>query len=294
MAHTRRSEVATSAPSSGRLRFGDFEINLRSGEVWKHSHRVRIQDQPFQVLRVLLEHPGEIVTRDELKQILWPADTFVDFDDGLNTAVKKIRDVLGDSSERPRYIETIPRRGYRFLASIAEVRHATHSEGKTNANTSSAQESVLYDSGTRVADKRFSAASLRVLAGGIVATAVLAFGLGLYRTSSAKHLSQPAIKSLAVLPLKNLSGDATQEYLADGMTEALIGRLSGIHDLRVISRTSVMRFKDTQQSAPEIAKALGVDALVEGSVIREGNHIRVHAQLIRGPSDEHFWSESYD
>ena len=294
MAHTRRSEVATSAPSSGRLRFGDFEIDLRSGEVWKHSHRVRIQDQPFQVLRVLLEHPGEIVTRDELKQILWPADTFVDFDDGLNTAVKKIRDVLGDSSERPRYIETIPRRGYRFLASIAEVRHATHSEGKTNANTSSAQESVLYDSGTRVADKRFSAASLRVLAGGIVATAVLAFGLGLYRTSSAKHLSQPAIKSLAVLPLKNLSGDATQEYLADGMTEALIGRLAGIHDLRVISRTSAMQFKNTQLSVPEIAKTLHVESVVEGSVIRDGSRIRVHAQLIRASTDEHFWSETYD
>src|SRR5713101_3134088 len=106
--------------------------------------------------------------------------------------------------------------------------------------------------------------------------------------------TRPKITSLAVLPLKNLSGDPTQEYLADGMTEALIGRLSNIHDLRVISRTSAMHFKDTQLSVPEIARTLRVDALVEGSVIREGSRIRVHAQLIRGATDEHFWSETYD
>src|ERR1700676_5491167 len=115
----QRLDVATSAQSSSRLRFDDFEVNLCSGEVWKHGIRVRLQDQPFQVLRVLLERPQQIVTRDELKQALWPADTFVDFDDGLNTAVKKLRELLGDSSERPRYIETIPRRGYRFVGSIA-------------------------------------------------------------------------------------------------------------------------------------------------------------------------------
>jgi len=108
------------------------------------------------------------------------------------------------------------------------------------------------------------------------------------------NATRSKIQSLAVLPLKNLSGDPTQEYLADGMTEALIGRLSGIHDLRVISRTSVMRFKDTQLSVPEIAKTLGVEAIVEGSVMREGNRIRVHAQLIRAATDDHFWSESYD
>jgi len=128
---------------------------------------------------------------------------------------------------------------------------------------------------------------------GVVALVLLAFTYGLLR----RHfwgVAQPKIKSLAVLPLKNLSGDPTQDYLADGMTEALIGRLASIHDLRVISRTSMMTFKDTKLSVPEIAKTLGVDALVEGSVIREGNHIRVHAQLIRAATDEHFWSEAYD
>ena len=290
------SALATSAQSSGRLHFDHFEIDLRSGDVWKHGKRIRLQDQPFQVLRVLVERHGEIVTRDELKQTLWSSDTFVDFDDGLNTAVKKIRDVLGDSIERPRYIETIPRRGYRFLATLEEVPQAIAPEAATNLKASSVAGVALpHASGAAIpARGKFNLTNLRMLAGGIAALAVLAFGMVLYRASSARRVSQPAIKSLAVLPLKNLSGDATQEYLADGMTEALIGRLAGIHDLRVISRTSSMQFKDTQLSVPEIARTLHVDAVVEGSVIREGNRIRVHAQLIRASTDEHFWSETYD
>src|SRR5215475_5744535 len=136
----RFAPVTSNGPSSVRLRFDTFEVDLRTGELWRHGIKIRLPEQSFRVLQVLIERPGEMVSRDELKQILWPADTFVDFDHGVNTAVKKIRGVLGDSSERPRYIETIPRRGYRFLASITEVPHATHSEGKTNANTSSAQE----------------------------------------------------------------------------------------------------------------------------------------------------------
>jgi TolB-like protein/DNA-binding winged helix-turn-helix (wHTH) protein/Tfp pilus assembly protein PilF len=282
--------VTTSIPSSGRLRFGNFEIDLRSGEVRRDGKRVRLQEQPFQVLRVLVERQGEIVTRDELKQILWPADTFVDFDDGLNTAVKKIRDVLGDSSERPRYIETIPRRGYRFLGKVEDVQASGITAPDLHAKAIPGEEKALAD----IPSGRLTPSSRRVLAGGVATLALLFFALVLYRTGSANHITQPTIKSLAVLPMKNLSGDATQEYLADGMTEAVIGRLAGIHDLRVISRTSSMQFKNTQLSVPEIAKTLRVDAVVEGSVIREGNRIRVHAQLIRASTDEHFWSETYD
>ena len=128
---------------------------------------------------------------------------------------------------------------------------------------------------------------------GVVVLGLLAVAYFMSRGRTG-NAAQPKIRSLAVLPLKNLSGDPTQEYLADGMTEALIGRLSSIHDLRVISRTSVMRFKNPQLSVPEIARMLGVDAIVEGSVMREGNRIRVTAQLIRGATDEHFWSETYD
>jgi TolB-like protein/DNA-binding winged helix-turn-helix (wHTH) protein/tetratricopeptide (TPR) repeat protein len=262
------------------LRFGAFEIDLQSGELRKNGMRLRLSGQPFQVLAVLIERAGEVVTREELRSKLWPADTFVDFDHGLNNAVARIREVLDDSSDTPRYVETIPRRGYRFIAPLAHVRPA--------ARAGASGLSVLP------IEKRFASTRLRVLLGGVAVLGLIGIAFVLYRGSGAKGTGQPAIRSLAVLPLKNLSGDPTQEYLADGMTEALIGRLSRIHDLRVISRTSVMRFKDTQLSAPEIAKTLRVDAIVEGSVIREGSRIRVQAQLIRGATDEHFWSEAYD
>ncbi len=257
-----------------RIRFDAFDVDLRSGEMHKHGIRLKLQDQPFQVLALLLEHAGDVVTREELRQKLWPGDTFVDFDTGLNSAVKKLRDVLGDSAEEPRYIETLPRRGYRFIAPLAD----------------GVSPSVVPAQPTKT---RFAAVRIPVF----LAFAFLALGVSslvLYRSSSAKRASRPAIKSLAVLPLQNISGNLTQQYLADGMTEALIGRLSGIHDLRVISRTSVMRFKDPRLAVPDIAKTLGVDAIVEGSVIQDGGRIRVHVQLIRGATDEHFWSEAYD
>jgi pentatricopeptide repeat protein len=289
--------VAANAQPSRRLSFDEFEVDLRSGELWERGSRLRLQDQPFQVLRVLLERRGEIVTRDELKQTLWLADTFVDFDDGLNTAVRKIRDVLGDSAEKPRYIETIPRRGYRFMGCLSDLRSAVLSSPAEESNDSPVQEFSRSAPSAPVvlpAPARLLSIRWRVLLTAAAALALFSTALVLYRGSTAKRTSQPRIKSLAVLPLKNLSADPTQEYLADGMTEALIGRLAGIHDLRVISRTSVMQYKDTKDGLPEIAKTLGVDAIVEGSVIRDGNRIRVHAQLIRAATDEHFWSEAYD
>jgi TolB-like protein/DNA-binding winged helix-turn-helix (wHTH) protein/Flp pilus assembly protein TadD len=290
--------VPANAQHTCRLSFDEFEVDLRSGELWERGNRLRLQDQPFHVLRVLLERGGEIVTRDELKQTLWPADTFVDFDDGLNTAVRKIRDVLGDSAEKPRYIETIPRRGYRFVGCLTNLRPVVLSSPAQESNVSPLQESSHSGpSGPLMvlpAPAQLLATGWRVLLTAAVALALFSTALLLYRGSTAKGTSQPGIKSLAVLPLKNLSADPAQEYLADGMTEALIGRLAGIHDLRVISRTSVMQYKDTKEALPRIAKTLGVDAIVEGSVIRDGDHIRVHAQLIRAATDEHFWSETYD
>jgi pentatricopeptide repeat protein len=289
--------VAANAQPSRRLSFDEFEVDLRSGELWERGNRLRLQDQPFQVLRVLLERRGEIVTRDELKQTLWPADTFVDFDDGLNTAVRKLRDVLGDSTEKPRYIETIPRRGYRFMGCLSDLQPAVLSSPAEETNDSPVQEFSRSDPSAPVvlpAPAQLLSIRWRVLLTAAAALAVFSAALVLYRGSSAKGTSQPGIKSLAVLPMKNLSADPTQEYIADGMTEALIGRLAGIHDLRVISRTSVMQYKDTKKALPEIAKTLGVDAIVEGSVILDGTHIRVHAQLIRAATDEHLWSEAYD
>jgi TolB-like protein/DNA-binding winged helix-turn-helix (wHTH) protein len=276
--------------------FGPFDADFRSGELRKHGVRLKLQDQPFQVLALLLEHPGDVVTREELRQRLWPADTFVDFDTGLNSAVKKLRDVLADSANEPRYIETIPRRGYRFIAPLVAPNPAILPSSVPELGHHPAHETgSSQPAGSVVTSaESFFFTRLRLLFGAAALLLLLFAGFLVYRNTDAGGRKRPAIKSLAVLPFKNLSGDTSQDYLADGMTEALIGTLSRIHNLRVTSRTSVMRFKDTHLSAPEIARTLQVDAVVEGSVIRDGSRIRVHAQLIRAATDEHFWSEAYD
>ena len=274
-------------------RFGAFELNLQLGELRKNGIRLRLAGQPLQVLAVLVERAGEVATREELHSKLWSADTFVDFDHGLNNAVGRIREVLNDSSDTPRYIETIPRRGYRFIAPLSEAppESAPAAKTETNASRQTAEETVTGPSVAAARETRSARLRLKFLVAGASVIALFATGFMTYHHISAT--GQPKIKSLAVLPLKNLSGDPAQEYLADGMTEELVGRLASLRGVRVISRTSSMHFKDTRLSAPEIAITLGVDALMEGSVIREGSHLRVHAQLIRA-TDEHFWSETYD
>jgi TolB-like protein/tetratricopeptide (TPR) repeat protein len=250
-----------------------------------------------------------LVTRDQLRERLWPADTFVDFDHGLNSAIKRLRQTLLDDADRPRYIETVPRRGYRFISGVELAGELDHSVRNGEpfplaSESAAAPQPVAGPAGDGIGAKAAANGetgqgqrTLRrrrwLVLAGIAVVALIAVAYFPIKSRMGKS-PQPKINSLAVLPLKNLSGDPGQEYLADGMTETLIGRLSTIHDLRVISRTSVMRFKDSQLSVPEIAKALGADAIVEGSVIREGDRIRVHAQLIRAATDEHFWSESYD
>ncbi len=264
--------------------FGAYEFNLCSGELRKEGMRVRLEGQPLAVLQMLLDRPGELVTREELQKRLWPADTFVDFEHSLNAAVKRLRERLNDSADQPRFIETLARRGYRFVA----LTNGFVADRET-------EKAVLVPGESR---SRATVTFRLQRLWPFVAAAVCFSGIALWGWRQSHNrppiLTIPAIRSLAVLPLQNLSGDPSQEYFADGMTEELIGKLSMIHGLRVISRTSVMRFKDTHSPVPEIAAALHVDAIVEGSVMREGNLVRVHAQLIRGATDEHFWSETYD
>ena len=258
------------------VNFGDYEFNPFSKELRKEGMRVRLEGQPLAILQMLLERPGELVGREELQKKLWPADTFVDFEHSLNAAVKRLRAALNDSAEHPRYIETFARRGYCFVAPV-------NIPAPESATLVPSESSVRMPAGFR---------GLRLWL--VAAMAVCAVSLAAWRQWHRPAApSFPVIRSLAVLPLENLSGDPTQEYFADGMTEELIGRLANIHGLRVISRTSAMHFKKTQLSVPEIAKALGVDAIVEGSVTREGTQVRVHAQLIRGATDEHVWAGEY-
>jgi TolB-like protein/DNA-binding winged helix-turn-helix (wHTH) protein/Flp pilus assembly protein TadD len=222
------------------VRFGPFEVDVNAGEVRKRGRRLRLQDKPFRVLEALLEHPGEVVGRDALRTRLWPADTFVDFDTGLNSAVNKVRRVLGDSAAAPLYIETLGRRGYRFIASIDDL-----------------------------------------------PPAAAAVALGWAPAS-------PAVSSLAVLPLANLSGDEHEEYFCDGMTEAVTGQIAGIRSLHVISRQSASRYKNSRQPLPAIARELGVDALVEGSVLRAGGRVRIEVRLVHGASDRYLWSHRWE
>ncbi len=266
------------------LRFGVFEVDLQAGELHKSGVRLKLQEQPLQVLIALLRKPGEIVTRDELRKNLWDADTFVDFEHSLGTAINKIREVLGDSAENPRFIETLPRRGYRFVGQVTVSSPAAptaaprgDSDPPRGRHPRTATSQTLRRRGV-----------LGVAA--VLAVAVLAWGIG-RRVRAGGSLSP--IRSIAILPLLNLSNDPQQEYFVDGMTDELITDLAKIGELRVISRTSVMPYKGTHKSLGAIAGDLHVDALVEGTVLRSGNRVRVTAQLLRASPERHLWADSY-
>ncbi len=268
-----RPPMASLSEGNRVVRFGAFELDVQSGELRKQGLRTRLTPQSFQVLLLLLERRGEVVTRDALRQKLWPADTFVDFDMGLSSAVKKLREALGDSAENPRFVETLPRRGYRFIAG--------------------GDEPVTPASGGRRSRAWSALLALAVLAAALIA--LLASGGREWRSRSFATRAAPVeIKSIAVLPLENLSGDASQDYFVDGMTDALITELAQIGRLRVISRTSMMRYRATRKPLPEIARELNVEAVVEGTVVRVGPRVRVTAQLIHAPTDRHLWARSYD
>jgi TolB-like protein/DNA-binding winged helix-turn-helix (wHTH) protein/Flp pilus assembly protein TadD len=273
------------APAARALRFDTFELDLRAGELHKRGVKLRLQGQPLQVLTILLQSAGNLVTREELSSQLWPADTFVDFDHSLHNAIGRIREVLGDSAETPRYIETLPRRGYRFIAPVEEVQAPRISE----ANGNKTREAVAVAPPSARQSKTRVALALTLL---ILAATGSAFWL--VRAFSRPTSAAPRLRSIAVLPLENLSGDPSQEYFADGMTEQLITDLAKVSALRVISRTSVMRYKGTKKGLPEIARELNVDGIVEGSVMRSGNRVRITAQLLHAPTDKHLWAESYE
>jgi TolB-like protein len=219
-----------SRSSHALVRFGAFELDQQARELRKDGTRLRLQEQPLQLLQILLEHPGTVVSREELQTRIWPSETFVDFDHGINNAVKRLREALGDTAETPHFIETLPRRGYRFIGIVNAVSEA----------------------------------------------------------------GSQGIRSVAVLPLENLSGDQAQEYFADGLTEALITNLVKIGALRVVSRTTAMHYKKVHRPLSEIARELQVDGIVEGTVLRCGDRVRVSAQLIDARTDSHIWAESYE
>jgi TolB-like protein/DNA-binding winged helix-turn-helix (wHTH) protein/Flp pilus assembly protein TadD len=271
-----------------RVSFGEFQLNLRTREIQTNGRRFDLQEQPFMVLSILLEHSGDLVTREDLIKRLWPSDTFVDFEHSLNKAVKRLREALNDSAEQPRFIETLPRRGYRFIGTVTPLRE----ESAVPVVTAGSPSPVV------VPGPRTSRWPRAALAAGSVALLAAAMGVWWIRGNPSRVLgrssAEPAIRSLAVLPLENLSGDPAQDYFADGMTDALITDLGQIGALRVISRTSIMQYKGARKLLPEIARELNIDAVVEGTVVHSRDRVRITAQLIEAHADKHLWAQSYE
>jgi TolB-like protein/Flp pilus assembly protein TadD len=235
--------MTSPAQPSPVIRFGAFELDATNGELRKAGVSLKIHPQPFRVLLLLAERAGQAVTREEIQRCLWADNTFVDFERGINFSVNQIRATLGDDAEKPRYVETLPRRGYRFIAPV-----------------------------------KIDAAPTAPAA----------------RERVSEWSTDRGFRSLAVLPFENLSGDPAQDYFADGMTEALLTELGKISALRVISRQSMMRYEGTKKSVPQIARELMVDAVVEGSVLRVEDRVRVSVQLIEAAPEGHLWANSYD
>jgi len=278
--------MLAAAPVSRVLRFDNFELDLRAGELRKGGVKLRLQGQPIQVLAALLNSAGALVTREELRAQVWPAETFVDFDHGLHNAIARLRETLGDSAGTPRYIETLPRRGYRFIGTVERIGPAEPLPAAANApSPSPSLEAPVVPVRSR---------SRTVVITALLMTLALAAILVLIPALSHRAAATPLVRSIAVLPLANFSGDPAQEYFVDGMTDELITDLAKIGALRVISRTSVMRYKGTKKGLPEIARELNVDGIVEGSVMRSGQRVRITAQLLYGPTDKHLWADTYD
>jgi len=259
--------------------FGAFTVDARTGELSQGGRRTPLRDQAFQVLLALLEQPGELVTREELARRLWGADTFVDFDRGLNKTVNHLREALGDSADQPRFIETLPRKGYRFIAPVTRAGEDAGTAPPADPPRAS-----------RV--RRWLPLSL-MLAGGLG----IAIGAGVgeaRRWMNGRWGAAPRISALAVIPLENLSRDTEQQYFADGLTDALITDLAKTGSVRIASRTSVMQYRETKKSLKEIGRELNVDAVVEGTVMRAGSRVRITARLIQVSTDMHLWADTYE
>ena len=268
------------------LRFGIYELDLKNGELRKAGQRLKLQPQPFKVLAILAVRAGETVTRDEIQRQVWGEELFVDFERGLNVCIQQIRGALNDDADAPRYIETLPKRGYRFLAPVEKL----EAQARIDASgVASEQISAVPSGHPKVKRFRLGVA----LVSGFLVISVLLYFAKISNRFPFRNVAK-SIRSVAVLPFDNFSGDPEQQYFADGMTEALIAELGQIRDLRVPSRTSVMLYKRANKPLRQIAQELAVDALLEGSVTRSGDSVEITVQLLDGSRDQHLWGGTYD
>lgn len=288
--------------NNGSIRFGEFELEPKSGELRKAGVPVKLQPQPLRVLVLLASNPGELVTREEIQQAIWEGVTFVDFEHGLNFCIKQIRAALGDNAQAPRFIETLPRRGYRFIAEVEQTPKETSQIVAASVLSHSTTARTL-EAGVSIEEQPLASHSSWGARSRVARAAALAIVLLLFvgGYTAWKLLAKSAVPSrgkvmLGVMPFENLSGDPEQEYFSDGMTEELIAQLGSLQPakLGVIARTSAMTYKRGNRDIGQIASELKVDYVLEGSVRRDADHVRITAQLIQVSDQTHLWSESYD
>lgn len=288
-------------PGRHLVRFGVYQCDLRSGELHKSGRKVKLSDQPFRLLALLLDRRGQLVTRQELREQLWPGEEFGEFNDGLNTAINKVRAALDDSADNPRFIETVPRRGYRFIAPVefeaaAPANAAPYPDGSAALPASEASSHI----GTHLPSAAPAATlhapiRLRRIVSGVAALLIVGIA-GIYAWHLHEHVTSAAemrIRSIAVLPFENFSGDPNQNFLADGMTDELTTELAQVGSLRVTSRSSVLAYGGGRKPIRQIRRDLGVDAVVEGSVAREGQSVRIDAHLVETSDDRQIWAQSF-
>ena len=278
-------------------KFGDFELDPSGFELRRLDRPLKLERIPMELLILLLEKNGQVVSRREIIERLWGQDVFIDTEHGINTAVRKIRTALREDVERPRFIQTVSGKGYRFVPSAV----STNANGdRAAANVSVPAHEILTPASTQagpnrtwedLASRKWPWAAVALPA---VAAALLALNVAGLRDRVFANNSIGPIHSIAVLPLANLSGDPSQDYYADGLTDELITALARNRSLRVVSRTSVRQYKDASQPLTKIAQALGVDGILEGSVNRGANQVHINLQLIYAPTDTHVWAQSYD
>jgi len=297
---------------NGIIKFEDFELDRGRYELRRGDRVLKLEKIPMELLVLLAESNGQLVSREEIVERIWGKDVFLDTEHGINTAIRKIRQTLGDDPENPRFVQTVTGKGYRFIAVTSTI--SANGNGKTGTSAPASVDegptvtppselgsdtSVIAPVAPATEAKprvgravQFAGLALIALAG----VAAVAIGLNIrgLRDRLFSSSPKPQIHSLAVLPLENLSADPAQEYFADGMTDELITMLAKNADLRVISRTSVMQYKKVHRPLPDVARELGVDGILEGSVERSGNRVHINTQLIYAPQDRHLWAESYN
>ena len=283
------------------IRFeGDFELDSGAYELRRADRVLRLERIPMEILLLLIEQRGQLVTREQIVERIWGNGVFLDTDNSINGAVRKIRQALKDDPERPRFVQTVTGKGYRFIAPAAGQQNGAGNDGQTSEgvpvlNRTNGSVTPALPLPSQIAKPAPVYRRTKILAlVALLALVVISLALWLAPMLSRRTSAVPPLRNIAVLPLDNLTGDASQEYFVDGMTEQLITDLAQVSALRVTSRTSVMRYKGTKKSLPEIASELKVDGIVEGSVMRSGGRVRITAQLLNAPTDQHIWAETYE